>query len=227
MATTCAALALVVGLGWFYQYGMAADIVGLQVNPSFELRVNRAEQVLAVQPMNEDATAFLQQRNYRGWGLDETIESLVVALAEQNYLSVDKNVVHLTVSGANEKKLEQRLSTEIRATLATKGIVPEIVPVKKPPEPTGSAPSQTPPSSSAQPAQPEQEDDDDDDDRTDDNDLRDDDDLTDDNDLRDDDDRTDDDDAADEDKEDAASRASSVEDPEAPDEDDSSASSES
>ncbi len=143
-AATCAALIALTCVGWYYQFGAVASVVDLEVNPAFELCVSRAEKLLEVRAANEDAKAFLQGRSYKGWDLDEAISSIVLSLAEESYLSSDKNVVHLSVRGTNAKKLLEQLSVKICSALETKGIEAEILPATSA---NGNAPSEKLPQS--------------------------------------------------------------------------------
>lgn len=79
-AAACLAVAAI-GVGG-YAYAMTpVAVVGIEVNPSFELSINRLDRVVEARAVNDDAAAVLQQVDVCGMGYEEAIEALADACA--------------------------------------------------------------------------------------------------------------------------------------------------
>ena len=98
LVAACLVLMVAAG-GWFWQFGRVDAVVGIEVNPGFEIRLNRAGTVLDIQAFNPEAAEVLEGRNYRGWDLDDAIETLFIALARDGYLNTDATAVLVSASG--------------------------------------------------------------------------------------------------------------------------------
>ena len=64
-----------------------ASTVSLDVNPSIEIQVNKKEQVLMVNPRNEDAEVVVGDMDFKGSSLDVTINALIGSMLHNGYLN--------------------------------------------------------------------------------------------------------------------------------------------
>lgn len=129
LALACACFLMVIGVGWFVQFGMIYSIVNVDVNPSLEIMVNRRDKVLSVKDNNQAAKEFLEGRNYKGWDIREMMESLMDDLALQGYLTDEKNIILLSVDSRNQNVsngLQTALPTAVSEALADYGIIPKL-----------------------------------------------------------------------------------------------------
>lgn len=129
LALACACFLMVVGVGWFVQFGMIYSVVNVDVNPSLEIMVNRRDKVLSVRDNNQAAKEFLKGRNYKGWDITEMMESLVDDLALQGYLTDEKNIILLSVDSKSQNVsngLQTALPTAVSGALADYGIMPKM-----------------------------------------------------------------------------------------------------
>ena len=121
------ALMLLGGGGLFYQQANAvASVVSLDVNPSFELRVNRDEKVLSCTPLNEDAQEILEDMgggaDLKGAKLDVAVNAIVGSLVRKGYLSEISSAIMISVEdkdSARAKKLQQELTSAVDGVLRT------------------------------------------------------------------------------------------------------------
>lgn len=112
--TACLVALLVGGYSWYGENLSVSAVVDLDVNPSFEIALNRQDKVLKVDALNADARKILSGRNYQGWDIEDTLETLLIAMDEGQYLSDKDNAVLLSVSaGERTQSLTQALEGRI------------------------------------------------------------------------------------------------------------------
>ncbi|MDO4442381.1 MAG: hypothetical protein Q4B69_00705 [Slackia sp.] len=78
VAAACAAVAAVGAGGYAYAMAPVAH-VGIDVNPSFELSINRFDRVVEARAVDEEAAALLAGVDIEGMPCDEAMESLALA----------------------------------------------------------------------------------------------------------------------------------------------------
>ena len=88
----------------FYQNHRVDSVIGIDVNPSIELSVNRNEKVLQANPLNEDAETILDDMNLKNVDLDIAVNALIGSMVRNGYLDELDNAILVTVSNENEKK---------------------------------------------------------------------------------------------------------------------------
>lgn len=129
-ALACAAIVLVIGAGWLFQYRMVDAIIDLDVNPSFEITTNRNEQVLDVRGLNAQARDVLRGRVYRGWALEDTLDTLFIDLNESGYVNGRQNAVLVSVAGRDDlhtQELKALVTQRITDTLTARDVQPDII----------------------------------------------------------------------------------------------------
>ncbi len=148
LAAAVCLLAVIAGAAVWTQFFQIYSTVELSVNPHFSIRLNRRDQVRAVDGVNGDAQALLEGRSYRGWTLEATVNSLMDELALKGYLTSPQDQVDV-LAASKALPHAQKLREEVEALVAAKlsGLdAPEPEPAPSP-EPTPSVtatPSPTP-----------------------------------------------------------------------------------
>lgn len=108
---------------WQFQAGRAvASTVSLDVNPSIEIKVNKNEKVLAVEPRNEDAKTIIGEMDFKGSNLDVAINALIGSMLQKGYITELANSILISVDNKNAAeaaRLQEKLSAEIDNLLHT------------------------------------------------------------------------------------------------------------
>lgn len=121
----CAVMLCAAGLGWYTQNVMVAAIVDLDVNPSFEISLNRRQRVLEVQGINQEALEILEGRDYKGWAVEDAVETLMLSVDDRQYLVYgQENAVLLSVRDNERQRadeLSRRLSHRVQQTVDREG----------------------------------------------------------------------------------------------------------
>jgi len=117
-----AAAVLAIGLVAPFGYGQLTvdSVIGIDVNPSLELRTNASERVLSVTALNDDARIVLGGMDLKNVDLDVAVNALVGSMLKHGYVNEIKNSILLTVENADTQKgmaLQTRLSEEINGFL--------------------------------------------------------------------------------------------------------------
>jgi len=119
-----AACAVLIGAGIFGFFNMSgnkvASIVALEVNPSVELRINDAEEVLEAVAVNEDAEVILGDMKLRGTDVYTATNAIVGSLLKHGYIDELANSILISVEDQDSKRgaaLQETLSDEINAIL--------------------------------------------------------------------------------------------------------------
>ena len=93
-AVACLVVLLLAGSGaWLYFTPTA--VVSIDVNPSFELQLNRFDRVLEVTPLNEDAAAFTEQLDLTNQDCSQAVEEILQQVTAQD-------LVVITVAGTGQ-----------------------------------------------------------------------------------------------------------------------------
>lgn len=124
LAGIAAAFVLLIGgMAGFQTYRAnysVASTVSLDVNPSIEIQVNKKEEVLAVNPRNEDAQIVVGDMDFKGSNLDVAINALIGSMLRNGYLNELANSILISVDNqdpAKSAELQERLANEINAVL--------------------------------------------------------------------------------------------------------------
>lgn len=128
LAAACAALVLLgAGGGLLYHQSYAvASVVSLDVNPSIELKVNRAERVISCTALNTEAAAVLFDMNggadLKGTKLDVAVNAIVGALVREGYLDSISSAILISVEDNDQDRavrLQQELVASVDGVLRT------------------------------------------------------------------------------------------------------------
>lgn len=103
-AAACLCVAVLGGGVTVYQNNRVDSVVGIDVNPSIELSVNRNEKVLSANPLNDDAQIILDDMDLKNVDLDIAVNALIGSMVRNGYLDELDNAILVTVTNDNEKK---------------------------------------------------------------------------------------------------------------------------
>lgn len=123
LGALAAALTLMVGGGagyMAYQNTLPVSTISFDVNPSVELKVNRAERVISATPLNEDAVIILSDMDLKNVDLDVAVNALIGSMVKNGYVSQVKNSILISVDSKNtqqSQQLQQKLTGEVNALL--------------------------------------------------------------------------------------------------------------
>ena len=109
------------GIGGVYTYEniLVDSIVDMDVNPSFELKINKKDRVLSFTPLNEDAAQAAEGHTYKDWNVEDAVKDLYRIMEEKEYLTDDRRTVLISVENKNPNRVSQlqsQLSDCIRKT---------------------------------------------------------------------------------------------------------------
>ena len=109
------------GIGGVYSYEniLVDSIVDMDVNPSFELKINKKDRVLSFTPLNEDAAQAAEGHTYKDWNVEDAVKDLYRIMEEKEYLTDDRRTVLISVENRNPNRVSQlqsQLSNCIRKT---------------------------------------------------------------------------------------------------------------
>ena len=85
---------------WYYQYEnrQIDSVIGIDVNPSVELSINRRERVLKAEALNEDGNQILSDMELKGVDLNVAVNAVVGSMVTHGYLDDLDNAILVTVS---------------------------------------------------------------------------------------------------------------------------------
>lgn len=103
-AAACAVmLAVVFGMGSYRILNTAVSYISIDINPSFELELNRFNNVVEAAAYNDDGTEFLKNIDLKGKSYTEAIDSL---LKNQEFISLLEENNRLDFTVVSDKKDE-------------------------------------------------------------------------------------------------------------------------
>lgn len=91
---------LITGGVWYYQYEnyQIDSVIGIDVNPSVELSINRRERVVKAEALNEDGNEILSDMDLEGIDLNVAVNAVVGSMVTHGYLDELDNAILVTVS---------------------------------------------------------------------------------------------------------------------------------
>jgi hypothetical protein len=123
----CLCLAAAGGSYYHYAYLQVVSQVEIDVNPSLRLFLNRKEQVLKAQALNEDGEGLINSSSLKGQSVQDAVNQVVDSLVEKGYLERETGeyAVLVSVSGNDRKAAEQikaAVTSDVEAALAQKEV---------------------------------------------------------------------------------------------------------
>ena len=103
-----------------YRNGKVDSVIGIDVNPSVELSVNRKNRVLEAEPLNEDAKAIMEDMNLKGVDLNVAVNAVIGSMVTHGYLDDLDNAILVTVSNDSISKasaLRSSVVNDIQSSL--------------------------------------------------------------------------------------------------------------
>ena len=121
-AAACLCLFLAGGGTWHYQRQnlQVESVIGIDVNPSVELFINRREKVLRAQALNADAEALIRDMDLEGVDLKVAVNAVVGSMVTHGYLDDLDNAILVTVTNdsvSKAKALRTSVVQDIEETL--------------------------------------------------------------------------------------------------------------
>ena len=113
---------VLIGTNAYNANNKVASIVSLDVNPSIEIRVNQKENVLEVNPLNDDGRTVVGDMDLEGTSLDITINALIGSMLREGFISELSNSILISVENSDLEKsveLQNKLTDEISKLLQT------------------------------------------------------------------------------------------------------------
>lgn len=82
-----------------------ASTVTIDINPSVELLLNEDDEIVEINPINEDAKALIEnQEHFKGMNIDTAIRNLIQSAINQGYIMNDDNYILVNVVSENAEK---------------------------------------------------------------------------------------------------------------------------
>lgn len=127
-ALTLSTIGIIAATGGFLALADQVDTtISIDVNPSIEITANKADEVIEVVALNEDAEIIIGDMDLDDVEVEVAMNAIIGSMVQNGYIDETKNAVLITVANANESKqqdLETLITTEITDTLAENDIAP-------------------------------------------------------------------------------------------------------
>lgn len=115
LATAACLCVMVMGGGAFhyqYQNRKIESVIGIDVNPSVELSINRKDKVLNARALNADAREVMADMDLKGVDLNVAVNAVIGSMVTHGYLDDLDNAILVTVSNDSIRK-----ATELRTSV--------------------------------------------------------------------------------------------------------------
>lgn len=112
---------LFIGLGYFNNNIKVASIIGIDVNPSVELKVNKNEKVLDVIANNDDAKVILEGMDLKGSDINVAVNALIGSMVKNGYIDELANSILISVDNPDSQeseKLRKKIVDELNAFIS-------------------------------------------------------------------------------------------------------------
>lgn len=126
----------IIGITGYGIYGNRAvdSIISFDVNPSLEIKVNRNEKVLEVNPLNEDGKKVVGNMDLKNTDLEIAVNALIGSMLTNGYIDDIQNSILISVQNKDEKKsaslqakLEEEVSDLLRASSVDGAVLSQLV----------------------------------------------------------------------------------------------------
>lgn len=111
LGSVCTAVFCLLILGGFYynNHYVIQNVIGIDVNPSLELKVNKQNEVREVVANNDDAKKVLQDMDLVGSDMNVAVNALIGSMVQLGYLDDLSNSILISVDGKNSEALRVEL----------------------------------------------------------------------------------------------------------------------
>ena len=130
MSCAAAILVLIGGMQIFERMNDAFAVVGLDVNPSIELTIDKGEKVVKATSVNDDGKIVLSDMKLEGSDVNVACNAVVGAMMTKGYLNGTSNSVLLSVRSKDSEKgraIEKEISDNLNGFLKDSEIAPAIL----------------------------------------------------------------------------------------------------
>ena len=121
LVTACTLVfCLLVGFGVYNNNYKVASKIGIDVNPSIELTINRKNKVIDVFANNDDGNKILNNMDLKGSDMNVAINALIGSMVKNGYIDELANSILISVEGNSDEeneKLRQEIVNELNAYL--------------------------------------------------------------------------------------------------------------
>lgn len=93
--------------GYHVQNRIVESVIGIDVNPSIEISINRKQKVLSVQALNTDGQEILAGMDLAGTDLNVAVNAVVGSMVTHGYLDDLDNAILVTVSNDSVRKAKE------------------------------------------------------------------------------------------------------------------------
>ncbi len=104
LAAACLILLAGIGSFNFYTSRRVDSVIGIDVNPSIEIEVNRNSRVLSAEALNSDGEDILDGMDLKNVRMDIAVNAVIGSMVRHGYFDELENAVLVTVSNKNSEK---------------------------------------------------------------------------------------------------------------------------
>lgn len=108
-AVACFLLFVLVGWGGHWLYFTPVSLISVDINPSFELEVNRFDKVISVDAYNDDGAELTSSMDLKFMDYSQALETILSNAQIAGYLAEDE-LLSIAVVGSDDAHCEQMLS---------------------------------------------------------------------------------------------------------------------
>lgn len=115
IGSLCTAMFCILVLGGFYynNHYVIQNTIGIDVNPSIELKINKRNEIREVNANNEDAKKVLQDMDLVGSDMNVAVNALIGSMVQLGYLDDLSNSILISVDGKNSESLRLELLSNL------------------------------------------------------------------------------------------------------------------
>ncbi len=88
------------------------SVIGIDVNPSIEIRTDKDEEVISVSALNDDAAKIIEGMDFEGVDLNVTVNAVIGSMVRNGYITDLQNSVLVSVNNDDPEK-QQKLLEDI------------------------------------------------------------------------------------------------------------------
>lgn len=123
LVAACLCMVVFAGGAYTYRNGKVDSVIGIDVNPSVELSVNKKNKVLTAEALNDDAEKIMADMDLKGVDLKVAVNAVIGSMVTNGYLNELDNAILVTVSNDSISKassLRTAVVSDIKNTLEEK-----------------------------------------------------------------------------------------------------------